>query len=53
LVAVYLKATVIMGERWQSPFGRYLHPPIDRTLLQALAASPQVQVRPKAQLEDR
>ena len=30
LVAVYLKATVIMGGNWDTPFGRTMHPPIDR-----------------------
>lgn len=39
LVAVYLKATVIMGAGYDSSFGRNLHPPIDRILLRGLAAS--------------
>ena len=39
LVAVYLKATVIMGEGCNSSLGRNLHPPIDRILLQGLASS--------------
>ena len=39
LVAVYLKATVIMGDGCDSSFGRNLHPPIDRILLKALAGS--------------
>jgi hypothetical protein len=30
LVAVYLKATVIIGGNWDTPFGRTMHPPIDR-----------------------
>jgi hypothetical protein len=38
LVAVYLKTTVIMGDQWDSPFGRNMHPPIDRILLQRLAS---------------
>jgi hypothetical protein len=42
LVAVYLKATVIMGENCDSPLGRNLHPPIDRTLLQGLASSDRI-----------
>jgi len=39
LVAVYLKATVIMGSGCDTPLGRSVHPPIDRILLQALASS--------------
>jgi hypothetical protein len=40
LVAVYLKATIIMGgASCDSPLGRNLHPPIDRILLQGLASS--------------
>ena len=39
LVAVYLKATVIMGDGCDSSFGRNLHPPIDRILLRGLASS--------------
>jgi len=42
LVAVYLKATILMGEGWDTPFGRSMHPPIDRTLLQRLASSERV-----------
>jgi hypothetical protein len=42
LVAVYLKTIVIMGENWDSPLGRHMHPPIDRTLLQRLASSDRV-----------
>jgi hypothetical protein len=38
LVAVYLKATVVMGGNWDTPFGRTMHPPIDRILLQRLAS---------------
>jgi hypothetical protein len=38
LVAVYLKATVIMGGNWDTPFGRSMHPPIDRILLHRLAS---------------
>jgi hypothetical protein len=43
LVAVYLKAMVIMGDRTDTPFGRSMHPPIDRRLLQNLANARQVQ----------
>jgi hypothetical protein len=43
LIAVYLKATVIMGDRCDTPLGRCLHPPIDRVLLQTLAKSTSVQ----------
>ena len=39
LVAVYLKAIVMMGDHCDSPFARNMHPPIDRVLLQGLAAS--------------
>jgi hypothetical protein len=39
LVAVYLKAIVMMGDRCGSRFARHMHPPIDRTLLQGLATS--------------
>jgi hypothetical protein len=42
LVAVYLKAIVIMGEECDTPFGRNLHPPIDRVLLRALASSARI-----------
>ena len=42
LVAVYLKAIVIMGDVWDSSLGRNLHPPIDRILLQALARSDRI-----------
>jgi hypothetical protein len=42
LVAVYLKSTVIMGVGCDSSLGRNLHPPIDRTLLQALASSDRI-----------
>ena len=42
LVAVYLKATVLMGEAAASPLGRHMHPPIDRTLLQNLASAPRI-----------
>jgi hypothetical protein len=43
LVAVYLKAMVIMGDLVDTPFGRSMHPPIDRLLLQKLASAPQIQ----------
>ncbi len=39
LVAVYLKSRVLLGERWDSRFAFNMHPPVDRILLQALAAS--------------
>ena len=39
LVAVYLKAAVIIGDGWNSSLGRNIHPPIDRILLQSLASS--------------
>jgi len=42
LVAVYLKATVILGDASNSPLGRHLHPPIDRILLHSLAASERI-----------
>jgi hypothetical protein len=43
LVGVYMKATVLMGEAATTPLGRQLHPPIDRTLLQNLAAEPRIE----------
>ena len=42
LVGVYLKATVIMGEGCDTPFGCNLHPPIDRILLRGLASSKRI-----------
>lgn len=36
LVAVYLKAIVMMGDQCDSRFARNMHPPIDRILLQGL-----------------
>ena len=48
LVAVYLKATVIMGESCNSSFGRNLHPPIDRILLHGLASSDRITSAHKA-----
>jgi hypothetical protein len=48
LVAVYLKATVIMGDGCNSSFGRNLHPPIDRILLHGLASSDRVTSAHKA-----
>lgn len=42
LIAIYLKAMVLMGTGATTPLGRVMHPPIDRILLQALAASPRV-----------
>jgi hypothetical protein len=37
-----------MGEAVETPFGRQMHPPIDRTLLQNLAASPRIESPHKA-----
>jgi hypothetical protein len=34
---------VLMGEAADTPFGRQMHPPIDRTLLQNLAASKRIE----------
>jgi hypothetical protein len=48
LVAVYLKATVLMGEAAASPVARHMHPPIDRTLLQNLASAPGIESPHKA-----
>jgi hypothetical protein len=48
MVAVYLKATLLMGEAAATPLGRRLHPPIDRTLLQNLAAAPRIDSPHKA-----
>ena len=42
LVAVYLKAMILMGQGWSTPFGQSMHPPIDRTLLQRLSSSERV-----------
>ena len=39
LFAVYLKAMVVVGEGSQSKLAAVIHPPIDRTLLQRLAAT--------------
>lgn len=36
-LAVYLKVTVILAGHHDSPFGKHLHPPVDRMLLKALA----------------
>lgn len=49
LVAVYLKAQVVMGPGWDTPLAHHLHPPIDRILLQALATSPRIASPHKAQ----
>jgi hypothetical protein len=38
LVAIYLKATVILGGGANTPVGRAIHPPVDETLLENLAA---------------
>ena len=48
LVAVYLKAIVIMGGGCNSSLGRSLHPPIDRILLQALTRSDRITSPQKA-----
>jgi hypothetical protein len=37
LIAVYLKAMVVVGPYWYGPLARVAHPPIDRILLQAAA----------------
>lgn len=42
LVAIYLKAIVVMGSWYDSPLARHMHPPIDRILLQSLAASDRI-----------
>ena len=42
-------SSVVMGEGYDTPLGRHLHPPIDRILLQALAASPRIASPHKAQ----
>lgn len=42
LVAVYLKATIILGDACNTPLGHNAHPPIDRILLHALASSDEV-----------
>ncbi|MEQ1774292.1 MAG: hypothetical protein ABL891_10970 [Burkholderiales bacterium] len=40
LIAVYLKAMVVVGAESQSSLAAVIHPPIDRILLQNLALSP-------------
>ena len=40
LIAVYLKAMVVVGAESQSSLAAVAHPPIDRVLLQNLASSP-------------
>jgi hypothetical protein len=42
LIAVYLKATVILGNGADTPLGQCIHPPIDRILLRNLAANPRI-----------
>lgn len=37
LIAVYLKAMVVVGPCWYAPLARVAHPPIDRILLKAAA----------------
>lgn len=49
LVAVYLKALVVMGAECGSPLGHHVHPPIDRILLQSLSVSQRVSSPHKAQ----
>ena len=41
-MAVYLKSIVLMVPDWDTPLGRNMHPPIDRTLLQNLSSCPRV-----------
>ena len=48
LVSVYLKATVLMGDACDSPLARNMHPPVDRILLQNLAASEKIKSEHKA-----
>jgi len=43
LIAVYLKACIVLGEASDTPLGRNAHPPIDRILLRALASSDEIQ----------
>ena len=38
LLAIYLKATVVLAGAHATPFGRLLHPPIDAILLRRLSA---------------
>ena len=38
LLAIYLKATIVLAGHADSPFGRVLHPPLDSILLRNLAA---------------
>ena len=49
LVAVYLKAMVLLGEAADTPFAHEMHPPIDRTLLQNLAVSLRIKSPHKAE----
>jgi hypothetical protein len=42
LIAVYLKAVVVLGPGSETPFARIAHPPIDGILLKNLAASKMV-----------
>jgi hypothetical protein len=48
LIAVYLKTIVTMGSGCDTPFGRNMHPPIDRILLQALSRSNRIRSPHKA-----
>jgi hypothetical protein len=43
LIAVYLKAMVVIGVHSQSRLAAVAHPPIDRVLLQNLASSPEIE----------
>jgi len=48
LVSVYLKTTVLMGDAYDSSLARNMHPPVDRVLLQNLAASEKIKSEHKA-----
>lgn len=48
LVAIYLKAIVVMGSEYNSSLARHMHPPIDRILLQSLATSNRITSPDKA-----
>ncbi len=43
LVAVYLKSTVVLGDAPNTPLAHHAHPPVDRILLHALAASDEIE----------
>jgi hypothetical protein len=42
LVAVYLKAMVVVGPSWNTDLARVLHPPIDEKLLDKVSRSPEI-----------